>query len=53
MCLDMVRFVEERDVRVAFDQEHVIGFNQAPRAFDLLDRQVHFAKVVVDVAGEE
>ncbi|KAH7312014.1 alcohol dehydrogenase [Rhexocercosporidium sp. MPI-PUGE-AT-0058] len=43
---DMVRFVEEHDIRPVVD-ERVFGFGEVREAFRWVDEQKHFSKVVI------
>lgn len=48
MMRDMVKFVEEKQIKMAVDQEE-FGLEQAKEALLKLEQQRHFAKVVVNI----
>ena len=48
MMRDMVKFVEEKQVKMAVDEEE-FGLQQAKEALLKLEKQRHFAKVVVNI----
>ncbi|KAL4877861.1 alcohol dehydrogenase [Aspergillus karnatakaensis] len=45
---DMVRFIEEHKVKPVVD-ERVFGFGEVKEAYEFLEAQRHFSKVVIDV----
>jgi len=46
---DMVKFIEEKDVRPVVD-EKVFGIDEVREAYQWVDEQKHFSKVVIKIA---
>lgn len=51
MMKDMIRFVEQNDIKMALD-DHIFSLEDTQEAIHRLKKQQHFAKVIIQIAAE-
>lgn len=51
MMADMIKFVQEKDIKMATDSQ-ILPLKDAKAAFRMLEEQRHFAKIVIQIPGQ-